>query len=68
MQNISQPPTFQEKPVFVSVDETVRLTGLGRTNVFDLIKEKKLKTVKKGPRRLVVRASINDLVQTLAES
>ena len=60
--------TASEQPIFVSVEETSRLTNLGRTNIFALIREGKLKTVKYGRRRLVVRSSIDELIERLAEA
>lgn len=48
--------------VAASINETVDLTGLGRTTVFRLIKENKLRTVKVGRRTLVPMSEIRALV------
>jgi predicted DNA-binding transcriptional regulator AlpA len=52
------PPDDRE---FVSVPEVMRLTGLGRTKIYDLITHEKLESRKVGKRRLVVRRSISRL-------
>lgn len=49
-------------PVTVTVAEACRLTGLGRTKVFELVKEAKLKSVAIGRRRLIVYSSILELM------
>lgn len=41
-----------------SVDETAELLSLGRTSVYELIRQNALETRKKGRRRLVVAASV----------
>ncbi len=46
---------------YVSVPEAMRLTGLGRTTIYDLIGQKTLDSRKVGKRRLVVRSSIGRL-------
>ena len=46
---------------YVSVPEAMRLTGLGRTTIYDLIGHKTLDSRKVGKRRLVVRSSIGRL-------
>ncbi|MBM3601651.1 MAG: helix-turn-helix domain-containing protein [Alphaproteobacteria bacterium] len=45
-------------PVLVTIAETCRLTGLGRTKIFELINHNKLKSVTIGRRRLVSYKSI----------
>ena len=47
--------------VYVSIAEAVRLIGLSRTKIYELIKHGELDTRKVGKRRLVVRASIGVL-------
>jgi hypothetical protein len=46
---------------YVSVAETMRLTDLGRTKIYDLIAHDQLQSVKVGKRRLVLRRSISSL-------
>jgi excisionase family DNA binding protein len=51
------------KPIAVTIGDTRRLTGLGNTTVFQLIKQGTLKSIKVGRRRLVIYNSIKDLLQ-----
>jgi excisionase family DNA binding protein len=62
---LQSPPTYRQarKPraadndlIAVTVQETQRLTGLGKTKVWELIAQKKLRTVAVGRRRLVLYA------------
>ena len=46
-----------------SVSETVEATGLGRTTVYQLIRDGKLRSVKVGNRRLVRASDVYGLVQ-----
>ena len=50
------------KPVSITVDDTCRITGLGRTKIYELIGEGKLRTKTIGRRRLVMYASIEALM------
>src|SRR5690349_7439261 len=52
----------QGDPLAVHVDEAIETSGLGRTKIYALIKEGKLKTVAIGRRRLVVFSSLMALV------
>lgn len=49
------------KPITVTIDTGLKLTGLGRTKFYDLINSKKVKTIQIGRRRLVVYASLEAL-------
>jgi excisionase family DNA binding protein len=60
--------TDSQPPVLVTVKEARALTGLGNTKLYELIGEKRLKSITVGRRRLVVFASIQDLVNTSAEA
>ena len=51
----------------VSIRETGRLIGVGRTSVYTLIKDGDIKSVKIRNRHLVIRASINELIERLSE-
>jgi excisionase family DNA binding protein len=53
----------QRGPISPTVDETCRITGLGRAKVYELIGEGKLKSVAVGRRRLVLVESIEVLLQ-----
>jgi excisionase family DNA binding protein len=50
------------KRITVTINETCRITGLGRTKVYELIGQRKLKAVAIGRRRLVVYSSIEELM------
>jgi excisionase family DNA binding protein len=49
------------EPVCVSVPEAMRLLGVGRTKVYDLIHSQRLRVIKIGRRTLVCTASIRSL-------
>lgn len=49
----------------LSVDETATAVGLGRTKIYELINEGKLKSVKVGRRRLVPAAAVDEFLETL---
>ena len=50
------------EPLSVTLQETMRLTGLSNTTLYKLINEKRLPTVKIGKRVLVPYASVKALV------
>ena len=50
------------KPVSLTVNDTCRVTGLGRTKVYELIGDHKLKAITIGRRRLVLYSSIEALL------
>ena len=54
------------KPVTTTIDDTCHITGLGRTKVYELIGEGKLKAVAIGRRRLVLYSSIEELIHGAA--
>lgn len=56
----------QTKPLGVTVGTTMHVTGLGRTKVYQLIAEGKLKSVAVGRRRLVLYSSIEELLRPAA--
>ena len=58
--------TQRPAPILVTVPEACRLSGLGRTKIFELIAQQKLKSVAIGRRRLVVFASIEALASEAA--
>jgi excisionase family DNA binding protein len=49
------------KPITITVETALRVSGLGRTKLYQLIKEGKLRTVTVGRRRLVVYSSLEEL-------
>jgi excisionase family DNA binding protein len=56
--------TPAQRPVLVTVKTARSLTGLGNTKIYELIAEKKLRSITVGRRRLIVFASIEDLLKT----
>jgi excisionase family DNA binding protein len=53
------------EPEAVSIDETCRLTGLGRSKVYQLIASGTLPSLKIGKRRLVRPSAIRRLIADL---
>jgi excisionase family DNA binding protein len=51
--------------LLLSVEEAADVLGLGRTRAYELVMARKIQSVKVGRRRLVVRSSLLDFVQTL---
>jgi excisionase family DNA binding protein len=51
-----------QKPISVTVQTARKLTGLGNTTIYELIKQKKLKTVAIGRRRLILYRSLEELI------
>lgn len=47
------------------INDVMEATGLGRTTVFALIKDGKLRSVKVGRRRLVPAAALNEFIAGL---
>ena len=50
------------EPFLISIAETAKALSLGRTSVYELIKEGELETRKMGRRRLVTVESIKRLI------
>jgi excisionase family DNA binding protein len=50
------------KPITVTVATALSLTGLGRTKLYALIKEGRIRTISIGRRTLVVYASLEELI------
>jgi excisionase family DNA binding protein len=51
--------------LLLSVEEAADVLRLGRTRTYELVMTKRIQSVKVGRRRLVVRSSLFDFVQTL---
>lgn len=49
------------KPITITIETALRISGLGRTKFYELINEGKIKTTTIGRRRLVVYASLEAL-------
>jgi excisionase family DNA binding protein len=56
--------SHQNEPMACSINDTKRKLGIGRTKVYDLIRNRELETIKIGTRRLVLIRSIHALVRT----
>ena len=54
------------KPVSATINDTCHITGLGRTSVYQLISQGKLKAVLIGRRRLVLYSSLEELIHGTA--
>lgn len=53
------------QPITVSISDTAKALGLGRTSIYALIREGRLATVKLGRRNLVKVESIRRLLEGL---
>lgn len=51
------------EPWAVRVDDACRLTGLGRTTIYELLKSGRLRSVKVGRARLIDWASLRTLLE-----
>ena len=47
-----------QDPIAVTVEDAQRLSGLGKTKLYELISQRKLKSVAVGRRRLILFASL----------
>jgi excisionase family DNA binding protein len=54
-----------DNQLLLSVEEAADVLRLGRTRIYELVMTKRIQSVKVGRRRLVVRTSLLDFVQTL---
>jgi excisionase family DNA binding protein len=55
----------QEK-ITLRINETVAVSGLSRSTIYELLKAGKLRAVKVGGRRLILRESLQTLLQAEA--
>jgi excisionase family DNA binding protein len=60
-----KPEVLSVEPEAISVDETCRVTGLGRSKIYELIADGTLPSVKVGKRRLVRLATARQLIAGL---
>ena len=54
------------EPITVTIAETRKISGLGTTTIYELIKQNKLKATLVGRRRLVDYASLKSLLTAAA--
>jgi len=57
-----------QRPVWVTVRKTKELSGLGTTKIYELLAKRQLRSIKVGRRRLVEYSSIENLINTSAET
>ena len=60
-------PSETIEPLTLSIKDTARLLGLGRSTIYRLIGDRQLQTVKIGNRTLIKTASIRSLVEIQPE-
>jgi len=58
----------QSRPRLLAIKQAIFELGIGRTAIYELIKEGKLKTVMIGRRRLVPVEAIEELIASLTKS
>lgn len=56
------------EPLLYDVDEAARASRLSRTRTYELIRSKRLRTVKLGCRRLVPLSALTEYVASLPEA
>ena len=59
-------PSAVERPVWVSVKDATRLSGIGRTKLYELLNTNTIASIKIGRKRLVLMASIEALASEAA--
>jgi excisionase family DNA binding protein len=62
------PEVRSVEPEAISVDETCRITGLGRSKIYELISDGTLPSVKVGKRRLVRLSTARRLIAGLEQA
>lgn len=60
-------PADNLKPLMITLNDAVKLSGLGRTKLYELINDGTVKSTTVGRRRLVVYASLEALAQGNAD-
>jgi len=59
----SSPTAFWPRPLAVRVADASRLTGIGKTKLFELIADGTLETTSIGRRRLILYRSLQRLIE-----
>lgn len=57
-----------DAPLYVSIAEACRITSLSKSSIYSLMAEGKIDYIKVGKRRLIVRASLEQLAERLMEA
>ncbi len=65
MNNTTQTPHPTEPAMLFAIAEAATILGIGRTNVYALLKRGELRSVKIGGRRLIPRQALEDFVRDL---
>ena len=65
MNNTTHTQTTNEPAMLFAITEAAVILGIGRTNVYALLKRGELRSVKIGGRRLIPRQALEDFVQDL---
>jgi excisionase family DNA binding protein len=58
---------MQEDKLTFSINEAAALLGVGRTTVYELIRQEQLMTVKIGQRRLITRLDLDAFIEQLRQ-
>lgn len=60
--------TSTGEPILYKVSEAARLLGIGRTNMYQLMNDGHITSVRIGHRRLIPRTALNTFVNQLLEA
>ena len=61
----AQPARFHGDPVTVSIKESVRISGISRSEIYRRLKAKKLRAVKSGKHTLILMESLRQHLASL---
>jgi excisionase family DNA binding protein len=56
-----------EPPRLLSVEQAAQLLGIGRSTAYELVRARKLRSLKIGTRRLVPREAIDEVIAALGK-
>jgi len=56
------------QPISITIPQAVAMTGLGRSSIYRLLKEKKLTARKAGKRTLLLTSELEAFIRTLPEA
>ena len=59
--------SLNEGAISCTVAQAAELTGLGRSTLFELIRQRKIKSAKIGSRRLILLESLRDFIGKAAD-
>lgn len=60
-------PSDGLKPIAIRIPVAVKMTGIGRTRLYELIRDKEIETVKLGTSTLVLVDSLRNFIEGLRE-